>query len=113
MNATPASAILDWMRSRSAPTDRHLDGWVYYARSRDGKDTMSLVTRDAPAETRRDDGTVDRAVESWEWSVLTNRCVVWSTGEHRAVGSIEVMHADSAREALANYYTLDELEGLP
>jgi hypothetical protein len=44
-----------------------------------------------------------------EWSVLTNRCVVWSTVEHRAVGSLEVMTAKSAREALFNYYTADEL----
>jgi hypothetical protein len=92
MTFTPAPIILDWLRFRSHPTDRHRADNIYRARSKDGTDTMTLCVYP--------DG---------EWSVLTNRCVVWSTGEHRAVGSCEVMTAKSAREALANYYTDNEL----
>ena len=95
MTFTPAPIILDWLRFRSNPTDRHRTDNIYRARSKDGTDTMALCVR-------ADDN----------WSVLTNRCVVWSTGEHRAVGSCEVMTAKSAREALANYYTDDELGDL-
>jgi hypothetical protein len=47
-----------------------------------------------------------------EWSVLTSRCVVYSNGEHRRVGSMEGGTAKSAREALANYYTTEELGDL-
>ena len=96
MTFTPHDNILDWLRARSHQQDRHRADNIYRARSRDGKDTMAL-----------------RVHADGEWSVLTNRCVVWSTGEHRAVGSVEVMRADSARAALANYYTTEELEGLP
>jgi hypothetical protein len=92
---TPAPIILDWLRFRSHPTDRHRADNIYRARSKDGTDTMTL-----------------RVHSDGEWSVLTNRCVVWSTGEHRAVGSLEVMTAKSAREALFNYYTADELGDL-
>jgi hypothetical protein len=95
MTFTPAPIILDWLRFRSHPTDRHRADNIYRARSKDGTDTMTL-----------------RVHPDGEWSVLTNRCVVWSTGEHRAVGSCEVMTATSAREALANYYTNDELGDL-
>ena len=95
MTFTPHDNILDWLRARSHQQDRHRADNVYRARSKDGKDTMALVVHP--------DG---------EWSILTNRCVLWSTGEHRAVGSCEVMRATSARAALANYYTPEELEGL-
>lgn len=93
---TPHDNILDWLRARSHQQDRHRADNIYRARSRDGKDTMAL-----------------RVHSDGEWSILTTRCVVWSTGEHRAIGSCEVMHATSARAALANYYTPEELEGLP
>lgn len=88
--------ILDWLRARSNQQDRHRADNIYRARSRDGRDTMAL-----------------RVYSDGEWSVLTSRCVLWSTGEHRAVGSTEVMRATSARAALLNYYTPEELEGLP
>lgn len=113
MTITPASAILDWLRGLDNPRERHLEGRIYYLRSRDGKGLITLACHDAPAETKRDDGTVDRTVESWEWTLVTPRCVLWSTNEHRAINSIEVMHATSARAALLNYYTPEELEGLP
>jgi ABC-type Fe3+/spermidine/putrescine transport system ATPase subunit len=93
---TPAPTMLDWLRARSHQQDRHRADNVYRARSKDGTDTMALVVHS--------DG---------EWSILTNRCVVYSTGEHRAVGTTDVMHATSARAALANYYTAADLEGLP
>jgi hypothetical protein len=92
MTFTPAPIILDWLRFRSHPTDRHRADNIYRARSKDGTDTMAL-----------------RVYPDGEWSVLTSRCVVRSNGEHRRAGSMEGGVAKSAREALANYYTTEEL----
>lgn len=116
MTITPASAILDWLRSLDNPRERHLAGRIYYLQGRREKGMQGLITLacyDVPAETKRDDGTVDRTVESWEWTLVTPRCVLWSTNEHRAIDSIGVMRATSARAALLNYYTPEELEGMP
>ena len=89
---TPAPVILDWLRFRSHQQDRHRADNIYRARSKDGTDTMTLCVHS--------DG---------EWLVLTSRCVVYSNGEHRRAGSMEGGTAKSAREALLNYYTDEEL----
>ena len=96
MTFTPAETILDWLRARSHQQDRHRADNVYRARSKDGTDTITLVTYP--------DG---------EWTLLTSRCAVWSTNEHRPLNTIFAERAESVRAALANYYTSADLEGLP
>ena len=92
----PLDSILAWLRARCPDTPRHRlrVGDVRYCRSADGLDTMALrVTGD-------------------EWVLVTSRCVVHSDGAHKAVGAVRFNLAATPIDALANYYTDEELRGI-
>jgi hypothetical protein len=92
----PLDDILAWLRARCPDTPRHRlrAGDVRYCRSADGLDTMML------------------RVAEGGWVLVTGRCVVHSDGSHRPAGAACFNLAASAVDALANYYTDEELRGI-
>ncbi len=93
---TPLDSVLAWLRARCPDTPRHRlrVGDVRYCRSADGLDTMMLRVAGA------------------EWVLVTGRCVVHSDGSHKAVGTVRFNLAATPIDALANYYTDEELRGI-
>ena len=92
--------LIQWLRSLSTRSKEHRaigrDG-VMLARTRSGE-LLRLMHHGGPDD---------------EWTLCTDRCVIFSTGHHRAAGDVHTYRLRSIRAALNNYYPPDMLTGLP
>lgn len=92
--------LIVWMRSLTKPSKayRHIgrDGTML-ARTLDGE-LMRLLRHGGPDA---------------EWTLSTDRCVIFSTRHHRALGDLHTYRAPSIRAAIENYYPPEMLAGLP
>jgi hypothetical protein len=92
--------LIQWLRSLTGASKQHRaigrDG-VMVARTRNGE-LMRLLHHGGPDA---------------EWTLCTDRCVIFSTGHHRAAGDMHTYRVRSIRAALDNYYPPEMLTGLP